>query len=134
MSTPQDLATALLACYAHLRDLTARLRAASEAGQTDALDALADERDAAIHEAEQLLASLIAHRTSGGIFLPPAIASQLESELRALLAEDEDVRLLLASQAQEVPRQLAQLRGARRGLGGYERTALNPSDLVDRSG
>ncbi|CAA9209774.1 MAG: hypothetical protein AVDCRST_MAG77-1978 [uncultured Chloroflexi bacterium] len=129
------LAAELLACYAAVRDLTARLRAAAESGQTDDLEALADERAAGVQTAEELLAALIAQRpVSGAAVLSPALTDQLEAELRALLSEDEQVRVLLSSQAQEVPRQLAELRGAHRGLGGYQRTAIDPSELVDRSG
>lgn len=129
------LATTLLAHYASLRELTARVRTAAEAGQIDTLDALLDERAAAVDVAEGLLSTLLAERAaSSDATVSRVLTERLNAALRVQLSEDEALRALLSSQAQEIPRQLADLRGAHRGLSGYQRAALDPNDLVDRSG
>ena len=121
----------LLTRYTVVAGLTAALREALEADQIQKLDALADRRAAELAAAEAELAALAA-----GPALPAATAAALREAVNTAVDDDQRLRALLAARAQELPRQLAELRGARAGLGGYQATAVPPGegDGVDRRG
>lgn len=127
---PEPSATRLVDLYREVLRLTVALRESVDADQLDRLDALADERAAALTAAARDLAAL----TRGGTPIAPPDADAIRGLLGAAAAEDERLRALVASRVQALPRQMAELRGARAGLGGYQASAADSSDLVDRRG
>ena len=119
----------VLARYAVVAQLTAALRDAIESDQIELLDRLADQRAAELAAAEADLAAL-----AGGAPLPADTAGRIRTALGQAIAEDDRLRALLAARAQELPRQLAELRGARTGLGGYQASVIAPEGELDRKG
>lgn len=121
----------ILARYAAIAQLTAALKDALESDQIERLDDLADRRAAELAAAEAELAALAA-----GPPLPAEAAGLIRTALSQAIEDDEHLRALLASRAQELPRQLAELRGARTGLGGYQASAIPPDggEGLDRRG
>jgi hypothetical protein len=121
----------LLACYRRIDRATAALRSALDADDLDRLPALADERAALLAEATALLeqaAGRSAASTSGGASIEWEAA--LAAGRRAM-EEDERLRALLASRAQQIPNDLARLRRGRGALRGYADGPATP-DSVDR--
>ena len=119
----------ILERYAAVARLTAELRDALQSDQIERLDELADQRAAELAAAEGDLAALAA-----GPPLPAQAAARIQTALAETIQADERLRALLAARAQELPRQLAELRGARAGLGGYQASAVPSEGDVDRRG
>jgi|SRR5687767_13940301 len=122
-------AESVLARYAAFVDLTGALRDALESDQLEQLDRLADRRAAELAGAEAELAALAA-----GPALAAATAGRIRAAISRAIEEDEHLRALLAGRAQELPRQLAELRSARAGLGGYQASAVPSEGELDRRG
>ena len=119
----------ILERYAAVARLTGALRDALQSDQIERLDELADQRAAELAAAERDLAAL-----SAGPPLPAQVAARIRTALAETIQEDERLRALLAARAQELPRQLAELRGARAGLGGYQASAVHSEGDLDRRG
>ena len=118
----------LLAGYAAIRRTTAALHDAVERDEIEALDALVAERAAEVDRTQALLAGLGPNAGA----LPLALREQVLAELQALQRQDDHLRALLSARAQEIPEQLARLRGSRAMVAGYAVLAPLPSSLLDR--
>ncbi len=131
-ATTIELGQQLCASYAAARRLTLALQEAVQRGQTSLLPELLGQRGEVLAESRRLLAEL------GGTLsaLPEALRERVLDEARALELQDDALRTLVSARVQELPRQLARIRGARPILRGYYGQGRVPDrpELVDRRG
>jgi hypothetical protein len=131
--------TLLAEQYEALTRVTQALVDAVERDDTEALDALVSERATLLAAAEQHLtaatgAGSAPRAAADGDQARAEAAARLAAAARLLEESDARLRTVMAARAGELPVQLAELRGARSGLSGYQASVLDPSTSVDRSG
>ena len=128
----QAAGEALLARYARIRTLTAAIRSALEQEQSEPLQGYFQERAAELDAIDALLAAL--DRAGGVRLLDERVRARAQAEIEQIRELDRRVQVLLSSGAQEVPLQLAQVRGSLARFGSYHGPPPDAPEFVDRRG
>jgi hypothetical protein len=126
--SPREIGLRLVGRYETVHALTVQIHAALERDDTTPLAALVAARATELHAVDGDLRALGARAAA----IPAEERDRLRAALVALQDRDAAVRALLSSRTQELPAQLAQVRGSRARLGGgYGYFSATP-DLPER--
>lgn len=123
----------LLANYEAILRVTAQMRDAMHQDETDTLDVLIAEREKHVEEAERVLAQF-GRGAAGEEALPEPVRTAAVAKLEEIKRLEDELRAHLASRSQQVPEQMAHIRGSWSAMGGYQRPNPDLPALFDRRG